>query len=353
MRWILFSWRSQTQSAVQPAESLSELHDTSAPNTNVPSSAESWPRPTASVEPPRIESYNFLCSPEPLLQDPAPEPFEQRSYDRFPNAAELPANGVRGRFQQELQPTTASGCSGGDRVPAENGRGGDPHERIHPMPTNWSDVAKRRPDDAMQQLEAIRHETISNIARASNQTDISPPVRRRPLPPSISIYPPGTSPNSLGTPNANTSTWLSNPGAPRLAPSAYESSTVSLGASGLAPPIARLPMGTPGIVPSDESVPGSDAYDVDRPTCSLNLVCYRGGAQGCILRQIQTALGSRFPDQGAFKDALAKSPQIIVSDKRFFRELHRLYWTEMSGFWRRHLSLKTLTGLRLLAVRTP
>ncbi|KAF1972687.1 hypothetical protein BU23DRAFT_156017 [Bimuria novae-zelandiae CBS 107.79] len=46
---------------------------------------------------------------------------------------------------------------------------------------------------------------------------------------------------------------------------------------------------------------------------------------------------------------MAKNPQLIATDEDFFRELRRLYWGEMSGFLRRYLSLKTLTGLRLLA----
>jgi hypothetical protein len=93
------------------------------------------------------------------------------------------------------------------------------------------------------------------------------------------------------------------------------------------------------------------AYDIERPTCSLNIVCYRRGAQGCVLRPLETILASRFESDAAFQETLAKNPQLVATDISLFRQLHRLYWREMCSFWRRYLSLKTLVGFRLLEVR--
>jgi hypothetical protein len=87
------------------------------------------------------------------------------------------------------------------------------------------------------------------------------------------------------------------------------------------------------------------------PTCSLNLVCYRSGVQGCKLRQIQTIYKSRFADDAAFQKALAQQPQLISSDVEFFQTLRKQYLGHMCGFWRRVFFLKTLCGFRLLQVR--
>lgn len=86
-------------------------------------------------------------------------------------------------------------------------------------------------------------------------------------------------------------------------------------------------------------------------TCSLNLVCYRFGTQGCQMRQIQTINRSRFDDIGYFKEALAENPDLISTDVEFLEALRREYFGPMCGFWRRTFSLKTLRGFRLLQVR--
>ncbi|KAH7119796.1 hypothetical protein B0J11DRAFT_534647 [Dendryphion nanum] len=117
------------------------------------------------------------------------------------------------------------------------------------------------------------------------------------------------------------------------------------GSANLASPIGQPPTRNPDTLAERID---SSAYDIQRPTCSLNIVCYRGGTKGCVLRQIQTALKSRFPDDMSFEKTRTRNSQLVTNDEEFFQELRRLYWSEMSGFWRRHLSLKTLTGLRLL-----
>jgi hypothetical protein len=87
-----------------------------------------------------------------------------------------------------------------------------------------------------------------------------------------------------------------------------------------------------------------------KPTCSLNLICYRSGTKGCELYQIQTAKQSRFKDEGAFQKALAHNPDLIVNDEQFFYALRNVYLKKMCGFWRRVFFLKTLRGIRLLSV---
>ena len=48
-------------------------------------------------------------------------------------------------------------------------------------------------------------------------------------------------------------------------------------------------------------------YVSTHPTCALNLVCYRTGAKGCELHQIQTILESRFEDKEAFQLAIKEN----------------------------------------------
>jgi hypothetical protein len=82
--------------------------------------------------------------------------------------------------------------------------------------------------------------------------------------------------------------------------------------------------------------PGFDG--LNKPTCSLNLMCYRSGSQGCIRRQIQVV---RKWGEGY--------PEMIRNDQEFFQALHHEYEQHICGFWRRYLSLKTLRQIRLLS----
>ncbi|KAK1831853.1 hypothetical protein QBC39DRAFT_350311 [Podospora conica] len=90
-------------------------------------------------------------------------------------------------------------------------------------------------------------------------------------------------------------------------------------------------------------------YNTTKPTCSLNLVCYRSGANGCDLQQIHCVLRSSFPDEAKFHAAVKANPQLIHADDQFFREIQRLYKTQMCGFFRRYFSLKSLKAFRILA----
>ena len=129
----------------------------------------------------------------------------------------------------------------------------------------------------------------------------------------------------------------------------------------LTPPVPILPLASPaiddgkqsrtGLLPdSPSAIPARDSYDINKPTCSLNLVCYRGGDRGCVLVQINAILESRFANLEDFKKALTADPRLIDTDQALLYRLHKAYRSEMCSFWRRIFSLKTHTGIRLLAV---
>jgi hypothetical protein len=92
-------------------------------------------------------------------------------------------------------------------------------------------------------------------------------------------------------------------------------------------------------------------YIDTKPTCTLNLVCYRSGASGCKLHQVRVAKSSRFVDDDTFQAAVAKDVNLITTDELFFRALRHGYRKTMCGWWRRAFFLKSLRGLRLLSVR--
>ncbi len=69
--------------------------------------------------------------------------------------------------------------------------------------------------------------------------------------------------------------------------------------------------------------------------CSLNLVCYRAGVSGCKIVQIQVAKAVRFEDDMAFKEALSKRPDFIVTDLQFFEALENAYSHKMGNIWQR------------------
>ncbi|KAK7953794.1 hypothetical protein PG988_014488 [Apiospora saccharicola] len=93
----------------------------------------------------------------------------------------------------------------------------------------------------------------------------------------------------------------------------------------------------------------SDFYDISKPTCSLNLVCYRSEADGCHRQQIQCALRSRYTSNVSFKDAIKANPSLIYTDHQLFGQMKRLFETKLQGSIRSRLSLKTLKAFRVLA----
>jgi len=139
----------------------------------------------------------------------------------------------------------------------------------------------------------------------------------------------------------------------------------------LLPPVSTLPMGSPSMGGQLPSVPGQNDpfhftpsttleltaeanvpvyYDTARATCSLNLVCYRSGAKGCDLQQIQCVLRSNFSTDESFRAATKSNKHLVHTDDEFFRDMQRLYKYKMCGFFRRYFSLKTLRAFRVLAV---
>jgi hypothetical protein len=81
----------------------------------------------------------------------------------------------------------------------------------------------------------------------------------------------------------------------------------------------------------------------EKPTCSLNLVCYRSGAKGCVRVQIRVA-------KREYQEVARAGQSLIRTDREFFKALRNAYTNQMSGFWRRTLSLKQLSKVRLLSV---
>lgn len=91
--------------------------------------------------------------------------------------------------------------------------------------------------------------------------------------------------------------------------------------------------------------------NASKPTCSLNLVCYRSGSSGCKLHQVQVTQSIKFEKTEDFAKAIMADRDLITTDAEFFRALRRAYLSEMCGFWRRFFFLKNLRGFRLLSVR--
>jgi hypothetical protein len=381
---MMRSFRSRRSGATPPAPSPElplDLNNSSLyPDNSLDTSATfrysrtpSFPDPPSSVEPPQIGAYTYIASP-------APQPTLSIISENETQPAEL----------QHLGAST-----GGPAIPTQSVK---PKRQL---PFAMDPLKPAPPKDVTREVQRTRLGTNVNIPDEIYEMDLEPPVRRRSPPQAIYIdfgvseqtdinnstwvsndtrserpglaqqhdqtrpatpgpsnlhppigQPPMSSPGLISSADAdsslNTSTWVLSPAEPGLVPPVDQKPMTTPGAPSLVPPISQPPMSSPG------AVPGSlmrSAYDTQRPTCSLNIVCYRGGSKGCILRQIQTALKSRFPNEDGFKSTMSKNPHLIAGDQEFFYELRRLYWGEMCGFWRKYLSLKTLTGLRLLAVR--
>jgi hypothetical protein len=87
-----------------------------------------------------------------------------------------------------------------------------------------------------------------------------------------------------------------------------------------------------------------------KPTCSLNLICYRPGSQGCVIRQIQVVKRSLCTDGKVFGALLSTNPDLIQTDEEFFQSLQTEYSKKMCSLTRRLFSLKTLRKIRLLSV---
>jgi hypothetical protein len=273
-----------------------------------------------SVEPPRIAQFLPLDTPAPSQPLPSKPKRPVHANDLQQGGKSRPS--LLGRRKLQKVPTLRS-----PKFPRNKFAKGS-SALLGP---NAGEKAKP-PDDIIQEVETARH----GNAEALYQSDISPPIRdHRPPPPRIQISEedlidvdsymlPQESKASI-----NTSTWAG-----------LDTSTARL-----IPPVPQDPMKSPG-----SATPSANrAYDTQRPTCSLNVVCYRAGAEGCVLGQINTALMSRVKDEKALSRIRANNPDLVWTDKEFFAEVKRIYEKEMCGFWRKRLSMKTLSGLRVLS----
>jgi hypothetical protein len=119
-------------------------------------------------------------------------------------------------------------------------------------------------------------------------------------------------------------------------------------------PYVIPPIDQASVLPPIQTVSSPIFDKTKKTTCSLNLMCYRPGSQGCIRRQIQVISLSRWAvssDDG-YDRFWQEKPDLIRNDQEFFHALHREYEQHICGFWRRYLSLKTLRQIRLLSVRS-
>lgn len=249
------------------------------------------------------------------------------------------------------------------------------HIRIRTPPRLHPDAYKMRigdgggtlnapppPEGMVFHAELLRHGgdyiPSSKTEDAVYQNAVSPPVPRRTPPPAILIDPALVQAiETGGTSRSQAQNSLSEFKRP---------ATPSANIRTLAPPVANLPMNSPLVASNDPTqlrpqttanlIAGSnDAvqdtfYDVTKPTCSLNIICYRSGASGCELQQVQCTLRSRFPDDESFEKVLADNKHLVCSDAQLFEQMQRLYQSKMCSGARRYLSLKSLRAFRILAV---
>ena len=99
--------------------------------------------------------------------------------------------------------------------------------------------------------------------------------------------------------------------------------------------------------PTPASILASNAA---KPTCSLNLICYRPGSRGCVLQQVRVISRAKFDKVEDYSAAVKANDGIVSTDKELFELLWKEYNERMCSFWRRYLSLKTLRRIRLLSV---
>jgi hypothetical protein len=298
------------------------------------------PRP--SVEPPHVFDYQFARSPSASAA-PSVASYQQRPY--------RPTEGN----EDDLEPIEE------EETPP----------RTPPRPSSFDDeymaAASEREASFSAALEAtpVADDGMfdADCLLAGELTDVG-------------IEPPIPNPGSFSAPALEEALRVSNqPQEGKAEPADNDaikvsrSSTVAIG--DLIPPVSSLPMGSPSIggrasptldrldaptsAPSVQNRPlsgrnGPVYYNTTRATCSLNLVCYRSGARGCDLQQIQCILRYNFSTDESFQTARRANKHLVHTDDEFFREMQRLYKYKMCGFFRRYFSLKTLRAFRVLAV---
>ena len=379
------------------------------PRPQSPVPRHSLPRGiTASVEPPRVSGYTFNKTPSPLstigLHVPRPRSTKIGS---FP-LAEIESRAEGSHRDAQIQNKSASaflpqtGLGGKLKAKLLPGKTPEKAQNEIPSPTDiiqgnvppWARIAPRvpvmnpesfhlksrdgpkPPDEIVFHAELQRHGGTynpnpgytkqaspsgqqNNEDEASYQVDVTPPVIQQAPPRSIFMDPSLT---LVGDEHAHATS------AGHMANHADDSTWVlpsSSNTNALVPPVLNDPMRSPGtnlislegdagLSAPGLSIPANSIaathYDIDRPTCSLNLVCYRSGAKGCYLQQIQCVLRSRFAKEGDFRLVVLQNPHLVYDDAEFFKEMRRLFEIEMCGFLQRYFSLKSLKAFRVLVV---
>ena len=208
------------------------------------------------------------------------------------------------------------------------------------LPLPWT-TAPKPPDETVLHAEITRHGGIyvpsdaEPLAEASYQVEVIPPVPKQAQSQRVVIDPSvleatGDALQPEAQTERKTTTWAS--------------STIGIGS--LAPPVLNLLMNSPGaggsVPPGVDDSPSRtlepqlsteqfsstttaatpeinipNFYDTRKPTCSLNLVCYRFGTKGCDLQQIQCILRTKFPSDESFQTTIEANQHLVYSDDRF------------------------------------
>ncbi|KAK0641663.1 hypothetical protein B0T16DRAFT_461702 [Cercophora newfieldiana] len=296
------------------------------------------PRP--SVEPPHVFDYQFAKSPA-VSAAPSIASYQQRHY--------RPAEGNEEDLQPIEEVDTPPRTSFDDSYMA--------NDRTQEAVT--SEALEPRPEPDYKPPNDSQLDSTTALAQGTDENRVEPPLRR---------------PASFTASTLEEALRVSS--SQPLGPPDFEGDEAKLSRNStmpmedLIPPVSTLPRGSssigghlspnpsrhgsfgftpsaaPGLAP-DSNRPAY--YNTSRPTCSLNLVCYRSGARGCALQQIQCILASKFQTEESFQAAMKTNNHLIHTDDEFFREMQRLYKYEMCGFFRRYFSLKTLREFRVLA----
>jgi len=211
------------------------------------------------------------------------------------------------------------------------------------------------------------HVPAGPTAELAYQVDITPPVSTRTPPPNVIIDPAAFQatnqaselPQADNSGDINNSTWvstgrnISNIAPPvslaaMISPDPDGTSHVPWNSEDTRP--EALKVMTEKAATSATATVNTAYYNISKPTCSLNLVCYRSGAKGCELQQIQCTLRSKFPTNESFHNTIAANQHLVYTDVQFFLQMRHLFRAKMCGFFRRHFSLKFLRALQILVV---
>ncbi|KAK4248966.1 hypothetical protein C7999DRAFT_13095 [Corynascus novoguineensis] len=349
--------------------------------------------PSPSVEPPRVSDYTLGTSPSPAyaaLPDPQPPTRVGSDLQTIQETIHV-HDASRGSETQQIRPgpharsRALSSAMQSSTTDSTQQPDSTQLSSVHHSATSTFSVrpiepamnpesfkigliagsGPRPPDDLVLHAEVARHGGVYEPldtdprAEASYQVEVTPPVPRQATPRPIFMDP----------------AILAASDSPMPTPSKMETHSVaqvspSRAIGNLLPPVASLPMVSPLVanmppLPTEpissekqlqmetttigEGIKRPAFYDTAKPTCSLNLVCYRSGAKGCDLQQIQCVLRSLFPSDQSFETVIAANPHLVHTDDQFFHEMRRMYSTKMCGFFRRYFSLKSLRAFRVLA----